>query len=159
MLEKHVFLTVLRRRLVAAAGAPGYRLTYGGERAGGDPRGRQGGSIPELKKCLKRAILAHPFQSQFIGARVKGVENNEFSTLLTLRKRKECFRPPACRKRWPWYCPPAVSQQEGVPGHGRPLLPRRGRPSSQAEVSLVHGGGCLATPRHMRRMPRVVASA
>ena len=116
MLEKHVFLTVLRRRLVAAAGAPRYRLTYGGERAGGDPRGRQGGSIPELKKCLKRAILAHPFQSQFIGARVKGVENNEFSTLLTLRKGKSVFDARLAGKGGPGIVPRP------------PLVPRRGVP-------------------------------
>ena len=72
MLEKHVFLIVLRRRLVAAEGARRYRLRYRGHRARGDSNKIKGVTSPGVIFFLKRAILAHPFQSHFIGAREKG---------------------------------------------------------------------------------------
>ena len=53
---------------------------------------------------------------------------------------------------------PAVSQHEGVPGQGRPLVPRRGRPSSHVEavprpstrVSQARG----APSSHVEAVPR-----
>ena len=71
MLEKHVFLIVLSCRVVLPKGASRYPLRYRGERALGDPRARQRVTSPGVKYFLEQAILAHTFQSHFIGASEK----------------------------------------------------------------------------------------
>ena len=74
MLEKHVFLIVLRRRVVLPEGGGRPRLINGGERARGDPGARQRVTPPGVKYFLEQAIPAHPFQSHFIGASEKGLK-------------------------------------------------------------------------------------